>query len=504
MSKNHDIRIQEVNDDSTYDHVIKYTGLFGGVQGLTMLMNVVRNMVTSKLLGPAGLGFINIFNKTTGLLNQSTNLGISMSAVKHIATLNEQGDDSELCAFAHTVRSWTMLTAILGTLLCLVLAPLLSLWEFNDYSQLTSFILLAPVVGIMSLTSGEMAILKGMKQLKKVALISVFTATATLLLSLPLYLYWGIGSIATALLICSLAGLIIHLHYSTRIIPWSSSPFSRDILRKGMPMIWLGIAFILAGVFGEAAALFIQTMIKNYGGIDDVGLYNCSYTLAITSTSIAFVAMDADFFPRLAAAEHDVQRQNQTVNQQIEVCLILIVPCLIFFLTALPIIVPILYSNEFLSVIPMVVYSSIFMLAKAFDLPISYLALAKGDSRTYMVIELIFDVMIALLIPYAFRNWHLEGAGIALSFCGIVNLAIIYLAYRWKYKFRLHLIQVKTIVMQVLLYAAAFYISLHIDGWQRYVLGGLLLVLSAALSFRVVKQETAIVQRLRNKFSRKK
>ncbi len=493
----------QANDDTTYDHVIKYTGLFGGVQGLTILMNIVRNMITAKLLGPAGIGFINLFNKTTGLINQATNFGISMSAVKHVAKLYDMGDEPALRSFIHTVRSWTTLTALIGAFIGFVLSPLLSQWEFKDYSQLCSFLQLAPVIGIMSLNAGEMAILKGVKQLKKVALISVFTAAATLLASLPLYVFWGIGSIATALLLSNVAALVIHLYYSTKVVPWSCSPFSVIALRQGTSMITLGIAFILAGVFGEAAALFIQTCIKDYGGLEAIGFYNCGYTLAITSTTIVFVAMDADFFPRLSAAEHDLKRQNRNINQQIEVCLILTVPCLIFFLIALPLIIPVLYSEEFMPVMPMVVYASIFMVIKAFDLPISYLPLAKGDSRTYMFVEFVFDLLIALLIPYSYHHWGLPGTGIALSLCGLFNLTLIYFLYRRKYHYRMQLRKGLILIAQIVLYAFTFYVALHVQSSLRYVLGVPLLATSLFLSLRIIKQETHFIQRLQNKLRRK-
>ena len=79
--------------DATYDHVIKYTGLFGGVQGIMMLISVARNKIVSELLGPSGLAMIKLFDNAIKLINQSTDFGISFSAVKHVAELFEQGTE---------------------------------------------------------------------------------------------------------------------------------------------------------------------------------------------------------------------------------------------------------------------------------------------------------------------------------------------------------------------------------------------------------------------------
>lgn len=41
--------IKEKKDDS-YSHILKYTGIFGGVQGLNILMSVVRNKLVAIIL----------------------------------------------------------------------------------------------------------------------------------------------------------------------------------------------------------------------------------------------------------------------------------------------------------------------------------------------------------------------------------------------------------------------------------------------------------------------
>ena len=105
--------------DATYDHVIKYTGLFGGVQGITMLVSVVRNKIVSEFLGPSGLALINLFNNAIKLIHQSTDFGISFSAVKHVAELFERGTEEDVRQFVRTVRTWCLCTGLLGMLICL-------------------------------------------------------------------------------------------------------------------------------------------------------------------------------------------------------------------------------------------------------------------------------------------------------------------------------------------------------------------------------------------------
>ena len=43
------------SEKGAYGHVLKYTGVFGGVQGLNVLVSLVRNKFVALLLGPSGI-----------------------------------------------------------------------------------------------------------------------------------------------------------------------------------------------------------------------------------------------------------------------------------------------------------------------------------------------------------------------------------------------------------------------------------------------------------------
>ena len=58
----------------SYGHILRYTGLFGGVQGINILVGVVRNKLVAMILGPEGMGLISLFNSTLKLMSDSTNL----------------------------------------------------------------------------------------------------------------------------------------------------------------------------------------------------------------------------------------------------------------------------------------------------------------------------------------------------------------------------------------------------------------------------------------------
>ena len=128
--------------DEGYSHVLKYTGIFGGVQGLNIMINLVRNKLIAVLLGPEGMGLASLFNTTVNFISQATNLGISFSAVKHVSSLYDENDEEKIAHFVKVVRVWSLITALIGMAVCVLVGPLLSDYTFSWGDHTLHFVLL--------------------------------------------------------------------------------------------------------------------------------------------------------------------------------------------------------------------------------------------------------------------------------------------------------------------------------------------------------------------------
>lgn len=497
------------NDESVdvnYDHVIKYTGLFGGVQGFTMLASVVRNKIVSVLLGPSGLALINIYNTVLKFVNDSSNLGISFSAVKHISELYENGSREEIEDGVITIRTMCLLTGLLGSVLCLVLSPLISHYMFDDYNHVFAFIALSPCVLMMAITGGELAILKSLRKLKSVALANVFCALAALVVSAPFYILFEKAGIIPSLFLINVSVMSVNIFFCHKIVRWRVNIRSRVHILKGLPMVRLGVAYLLAGILGQGTELVIRSWLISMGGdhgLDNVGFYQSGYSLAITYASMVFIAIEADYFPRLSSANGQVIRMNGIINQQIEVCVLLISPLLILMVMFMPIIVHALYASEFVLAVPMAVGASFYVFFRALTLPVAYLPLAKGDSKMYLLTELISDVFKAVSIPLSFKYYGLMGAGLALSATGFLDLVVIHLFYRRAYQFSFSYRLVWFYIFQFVLLATSIFVALVDDGLVKWMVCSLTTTLSLVISIRILRRETQIISTLWMKIRKK-
>lgn len=506
---------EKKDKEASIARVLKYTGMLGGVQGLYVLLSIVRNKLTSILLGVGGVGLIDMYNRTADLICSSTNLGISFCAVQHIAELYDKGKDAggapvparenpELVEYIRLVRSWVACTALAGFLLTLLLAPAWAYISLGSARHSSMVVVLSPLVAILILSGGEMAILRALRQLRTIALITIVGAFTTLLITLPVYWVMGTTGIAPALVAAAGMLLLMQWYAAQRVVPYRLTLGSWRFLKRGCWMLRLGVGYVLTGIVCSGCELFVRSYIVYYGSMADAGLFAAGLTLTVTYTRLVFTSMDSDYFPRLSATTGDVQRQNIAINRQIDVLVLLMAPMLMAFSLFLPIIVPLLYTRDFMETIPMVYAALFYMFFKAISSPVAYLSLARNRSRLYFFVEVSYSLTFLLTAIIGFRLWSVVGVGIALSISNFVYLAVVWIVYGKSFGFRMN----GATLRRCFLYFCILVVgigSCALGGgtWQSYAVASAATVASAGLSALLLKKEVPMPKRWRRFLSRK-
>ena len=395
-------------DSNGYRHILKYTSVFGSVQGLNVIAGLVRNKFAALFLGTAGMGLASLLTVTMNFLSQTASFGLSISAVRQVSAYYDECNEKKLHHFVSVVRVWCLMAALIGVLL----------------SVIVGYWTLAPAVALTIIGGGEIAILKGSRQLRSLAVIQTITAIASVIISVPLYWKYGQAAILSVINLMALASMIPALVSSYRLYPMRLL-FSSQIINEGMGMLRLGIAFTLAALAGSGSELLIRWWLEHDAGLSMVGLYNAGSLLTVTYIGLVFAAMDNDYYPRLSAVQ-GLQETNAMVNRQMVVLLWLVTPLLTLMILCLPWIVPLLLSAEFLPIVPMAQISAVAMVLKAATLPVAYLTLARGRSVAYLVLETSYFLVFVLLVIFCFRQWGLLGTGIAILFAHLFDFMMIH------------------------------------------------------------------------------
>ena len=489
-------------NDEIYGHVLKFTGLFGGVQGLNILISLVRNKVVAMLLGPEGMGLASLFQTTVNFISQSTNLGVSFSAVRNVSELFDTGDEARIAHFIKVVRAWSLLTGLVGMLLCILIGPLLSNFTFSWGDHTLHFVLLSPLVALLAVTGGETAILKGARQLKSLAVIQVYGMLSALVIAIPVYFFFGQSGIVPVMVLMGLTMLLLTIQRSYRLYPLRLAG-AKGVLGEGMGMVRLGVAFTLAGVLGSGAEFVIRTYLNNVSDLETVGLYNTGYILTMTYAGLVFSAMETDFFPRLSAVNSQWQNCNDIINKQIEVSLLLISPMLVAAQFAMPFVIPILFTTKFMPVVDMVRILLLAIYLRAIKLPISYLPLAKGDSLSYLFLEAVYDILVVLLVIWGYSHWQLLGTGVAITISAVFDYFMI-MGYSYlKFHYRPTASVLGYSLLHLSLGVVAFLLATFTDGWQWWIGGLLVFIMTTVATLYTFYHKVALWNKLMSNLKRR-
>lgn len=472
--------------EKSYKHVFKYTGLFGGIQGLNILVGLVRNKIIALLLGPVGLGLISIYNTASTLLQNSTNFGLQISGVRAISRAFDNGDFVETKHHIRILRTWSMFAALLGAVVCLAASHWLSQWAFSSEDYTLEFMLLAPVVAMTAITGGETAVLKATRRLKQLARISVLGVLGALVVSVPLYFRFGNDGIIPSLIIIALVQMLLVTVHSYRYYP-PVFTFRKSVFREGKTMIAVGTAFVVAGVFGSGAEFVIRSFLSDMS-VSLAGLYNAGYMITMTYAGMVFAAMETDYYPHLSAICNDTAKMNCAVNRQIEVSLTIVAPMLVALMLSLPVLIPLLFSGKFMPVVGMTQIAILAMYFRAMNLPIAYITLAKGDSMAYMLLELAYDVLIVLTVIFGYNNWGLDGTGIALAVTGFVDCICVAGYCCWKYDLEISGRLFRDFLLQFTIGLLALATVKFMSGWTYWLAGMVMLSLSIYVSLKMFRR----------------
>ncbi len=438
--------------------ILKAITLFTGSESVSLFCSVIKMKLVALWLGAMGIGLFAIFNTTVDTLMLLTGLGIRQSAVKEVAAISN--NTNRLAVLIMKIRSWSVLSGLIGATIISALAPLLSKWFFGDFSYWWQFMVLAAAMIMNSLTAGEQAILQGLSEFRQIAVSSVRASIAGLLLSIPLLRYCGDTGVMLSILAYSVSLLFFVMVSRNRRVAYSVSlPARKDGIAT---FVRLG-GYISLSAFATNLAqfLFISWLSRN-ATVSDVGFYQAGNTIIFRYAGIILNAVGLEFYPRLSAVAGSRQRVSLFVSHEISLLCLVFTPLVLLFMIFKGFIVNLLYAPSFEVILPFIGIGIVSVLFRSYSIPIAYTMLAKGDGKTYFIVESL-DAAIGLIINILFYNlWGLTGIGVALvcwTFFYVVIVSIVYF-----FKYRLQLVMKANLIAFICLIAIAVVVVLQIAG----------------------------------------
>ncbi|MBP6063871.1 MAG: oligosaccharide flippase family protein [Bacteroidales bacterium] len=492
-----------MNSTTSYRSIFKATSLFGGVQAMQILLNLVRVKFIAVILGAVGMGLNTMFSSTISLISNLAGLRLNNSAVREISRAKETGDSVTLSKTVITLKRWLYVSSIIGFVLVILLSPLLSRLSFNSSNYTVAFIFLSLMVIFNTLSMGNASIMQGMRNLKKFALYSLTGSAVSLILSVPLYFLFGIKAIVPALVASSLITYLFSRFYVSSIktapvkISWKESYVS------GRGMVKLGVLMLTSSSIGSMVNYLVNLYIINRGSVVDLGLYQAGTSVVSQSVGLIFTAMVVDYYPRLAAICDNKEKANEMVNQQTEIALLIAIPVLSIIMIAAPVIIRILWTREYLVIADFMRILSLAMVFKVPGYSIGFLLVAKGDKKAFFYVEALFaniSLLIACVVGYRLNGLTgLAWGYIVMHVCYF--LLVVTVTWR-KFSFSININLWKQFLLQLLCVLAVFLFLLFLKGVAGYIIASLICLLLLLYSLKLLDEMIDIKGFLKERFSR--
>lgn len=491
------------NNQSSYRSIFKATSLFGGVQFYQILIQIIKSKFVAVLLGPAGVGIMGLYQSGLQLVQQITNMGLAQSAVRDVSEANGTNDIQRIAKTVIVVRKLVWFTGLLGLIIVACCSPLLSRASFGNYDYTIPFIILSVTLLLDQLSAGQKVVLQGMRRLKDLAKCTAFGVTFGLVTSVPLYYWLGIDGIIPTLILNSACALTLSWLYSKKIKIEKVQVTPKQTIEQGKQMLVMGISMSFSGIFASIVSYSIRGFIQGNGGVEQVGLFQAGFIIMTTYVGMVMNAIATDYYPRLATINKDNSKCREAVSQQGEIAVMILAPMLTFCLVFMPFVLKILYSDSFLAANEYISWACLGMMLRLAAWVISFLFVAKAESKLFLKIELSANVYYLIFSLLGYKFLGLRGLGLAFALEYVVYFLQCYLIANKRYDFRFTNCFIKCYSIQLLLIVACLAIVMLFNGWLKYTLGCVVIIISCFFGIKGLNQRMNLLEFVKNKITKK-
>lgn len=417
--------------------VLKGFGIMGGTQIFTILCSIIRSKLVALWIGPAAFGLMAIYNGASELLTQITSLGVRSSAVRNVAAYinNRQG----AATVSAIITRWGLFLAAVGLLVTIILSPILSLISFGDTNHTIPFSMLGIAVASGTIAGTQSSILQGTRQLKRLGKVTILSSIISLITVIPLFYFLRLNSIVLSVITYATVGAIVTWIMRERFPDISvPAPSRARSISVGISFIKLGLFITLSDILNQLAVYIFVSWLNSTAGEATTGYYQAGNMLFNRYVGIIFAAIATEYYPRLASHAHSRQRITMFVSHEMKIALWILLPIVLSFITIVPLLINILYTSDFIIIVPYVTIAIVGTIMRAISWCMSMVILARGDGHTFIITEGISAVIAVALNITGYILGGLEGLGFSYIAWYTSYTIIIAIVYRLRYRLTLN------------------------------------------------------------------
>ena len=379
------------------------------------------------LLGPLGVGMVGLYINLVQTASTVSALGFGNVGTRQIVTAQAEGGETAVGRTRRALFWGTIGLAIFGAAVFWALSGWIARVILGDTSRAGDVAWLSLAVALTVAAGSQSALLTGLRRVGDLAKINILSGIVGTALGVAALWLWGQGGLLALVLVAPVATFMLgHLYVSRLGPPAGPSVLLTELIREWRVMARLGSAFMISGLVTVLGLLVARTLVQRELGPEALGQFQAAWAIGMTYLGFVLSAMTTDYYPRLTAAIGDRLVAIRLVNEQTEVALLLCTPILLAMLGGSPYVIRVLYSAEFGPAVEVLRWQLLGDLLKVMAWPLSFVILAAGAGKTFVLSESIGIGVFILVVWIGLPFLGISATGVAFLALYVANLPLVW------------------------------------------------------------------------------
>lgn len=403
---------------------LRALAILGSASGLTILAGVLSQKIAAVLLSPAGVGEMGLVIAYTGMIGVIAALGANTALVAKIGRAAAEGPEApeglaagtadpaglDAAGYVRAARQNVVALAVALCALAALLAPVIGEGLLGDGTSAIELIAATAAGALWAMNTVEIGILVAHHRVRATAKAAALTCFISPSVNLVMFLWLERDGIIPGALVSIALVLAV-----TRTVVEHELDHPRAPARGRWGLVTFGVPVTVSSFVGAATVLAIPVMTTHRLGEESTGFYRAAAVLSEGYLAIIMTTITQDFFPRVARTTHSNTAFAEAIDRQVRLVSSVVAPIALLVAVALPVLVPLLYSQEFRPAEELI---RLQLPGDYFRLLSSILAaaiLARLGSMVRLGAETVSLAVYAGLVAVGLATHGLNGLGIAFS-----------------------------------------------------------------------------------------
>ncbi len=387
-------------------------GWLGSVSAFAFMSGLVRQKVFAVFLGPAGLGVLALATSALDLLATATRLGLPTGLLREVSTHIGSGKPGTARAAYRVGTSFGLALAATVMLIVIVWAPWFERVAFRGELPAWAVPVLAIAVPFLLASQFFETGLAAVGRIRRLAFSKLLVIGLSLAVTVWLVVAYGLAGAIIQIAAIALVGFLVPgvalwgariREPATRI----TRELSSGVLRR---IMGVGLAEGANHLVRTWNAWFFRWMVVGALGATANGLLQGVMGLSSQYSSAVMGGIFVYLLPRLSAAAQDADRFGRELADAVQKTLVIVIPISILLMGLRGWIVPVLWSDEFDGMVPLLALSIpadvLLILSRVLQLAL----MAAGRIRVYLIHTIGTQIVHLALFRWGLSVGELEGA----------------------------------------------------------------------------------------------